>query len=246
MPSCLIFLTGDMHNRLTASGAARLKALRSGEEDSLLLDSGDAIGAGNLTPRLRGEPILRLMGESGYDAMAMGNREAHPTRSLLARKLAGAPFPILAANLMAKRQPAPPQVRSHLERRLPNGVRIAVLGLAPQVTAPDSWWSRVTDYVFDDPVKTAGGLARKLAAEADLVVALSHCGIETDRALARLAELQLVLGGHSHRELYEAPSPGAAAIVHPGFSARKVARISLELAPGQAPVPTVSFLSLEA
>src|SRR3989304_5298796 len=106
---CVIFLTGDLHNRLTASGAAHLKALRTTEENSLLLDSGDAIRAGNLTFRPGGEPILGLMGEAGYDAMAMGNRESHPTRAVLEKKLRAAPFPILAPNLLADAQPAPPQ-----------------------------------------------------------------------------------------------------------------------------------------
>ena len=243
---CVIFLTGDLHNRLTASGAARLKALRTTEENSLLLDSGDAIRAGNLTFRPGGEPILRLMGEAGYDAMAMGNRESHPTRAVLEKKLADARFPVLAANLMAKRQPAPPQVRSHLLVTLANGLRLAVLGLAPQVTRPDSWWSKVTDYVFDDPLKSAQGLGRKLAETADLVIALSHCGIETDRALARLPELQLVLGGHTHRETFEPSEPDRAAVVHPGWAAKRLARISFEVEIGKICSVTADFFPLEA
>src|SRR5439155_8969869 len=88
--------------RLTAERAAVLACLRSEHPDSLLLDAGDAVSASNLGFRLGGEPILRRMNDLGYDAMTVGNRESHPRRELFSRKLEGARFPILCANLTAR------------------------------------------------------------------------------------------------------------------------------------------------
>ena len=221
MGAALIFHTADLHNHLCPAAARQLKALKQAHPDALLLDAGDAVGAGNLAFRLRGEPILRQMAEIGYDAMAMGNRESHPIGAMLERKLQDARFPVLAANLVAKRQPAPEMVRDHVvfERA---GKRVAVIGLAPQMTRPGSFWARVTDFVFQDPLASASRLAGELRQQADLVVCLSHCGEEIDRQLASLEAVDLVLGGHSHRDLVTR-EPGQALVVHPGWRGSHVA-----------------------
>jgi len=165
------------------------------------------------------------MAEAGYDAMAMGNRESHPTRRILERKLRDAGFPVLAANLHAARRPAPDTVRPYAVFDLPAG-RVAVIGLARQITRPGSLWARVTDYVFDDPLSTAAEFAEQLRREADLVVCLSHCGLSIDARLAELPEIDLVLGGHTHTSAIER-APGAALIVHPGHHAHNVAQTTL-------------------
>ena len=224
MPPAVIFHTADFHNRLKPGAASRLAALTRGHPDALLLDAGDAVGAGNLTFRPGGEPILRQMAEIGYAAMAMGNRESHPNREILNRKLRDATFPVLAANLVAKRRGPSPKVRDHIV--LDGPPCIAVIGLAPQITRPDSLWAAVTDFVFDDPVAVAARCARALRKKADLVVCLSHCGIRLDRMLAAIEDVDLVLGGHSHRELIE-QEPGKATVVHPGRYGSHVSRTEI-------------------
>ena len=222
----MIFHTADLHNRLKPAAARQLAALKREHPSALLLDAGDAIGAGNLTYRVRGEPILRLLAEIGYDAMAMGNRESHPKRSLLARKLRDAAFPVLAANLVAQDGKAlPPGIRAHLI--FSGRPRLAVIGLAPQITKPGSAWARVTDFVFADPVRVAADLAPKLKQEAELVVCLSHAGLRVDRELAAIPEVDLVLGGHSHRKVVEQEA-GKAMVVHPGRFGSHVSRTEIK------------------
>jgi 5'-nucleotidase len=227
---CIFLLTGDLHGRLSQESEERLTALRQ-EANTLLLDAGDAVAAGNLQGGKKRDTILARMSRIGYDAMAMGNRESHPFRKLLESKTAPARFPILAANMMAKRQPLPSKVKSHILRRLSNGINVAVIGLAPQMTTPDSWWSRVTDYVFDAPEKTVEGLVKKLRKESDLIVLLSHCGIEMDRRLAKIEAVDLVLGGHSHLELFE--QGDGAPILHSGHFGRKLGRAEVDLECGK-------------
>jgi len=135
MARCVILHTADFHNRLTPERAAKIKALKEAEPAALLLDAGDAVKAGNLAAQPGGEPTLRLMSEAGYDAMAMGNRESHPTRAVLRVKLRDARFPVLAANLMAKRKPVPAKVEEYIIiESLPGDITVGVFGLAPQVT----------------------------------------------------------------------------------------------------------------
>ena len=225
MPAFTFFHTADLHNRLSPAAARRLADLKRRHEGALLLDAGDAIGAGNLTFRPGGEPILRRMAEIGYDAMSMGNRESHPLRRILERKLRDAAFPILAANMRSARQPLPRTVRSHAVFDTPAG-RVAVIGLAPQITRPNSLWARVTDYVFDDAIATAEELSAGLRGEVDVVICLSHCGERIDAEIAALEGVDLVLGGHTHAERVSQRS-GQALVVHPGHHGNHVAQTQM-------------------
>lgn len=229
MRSITILHTGDLHNHLSDAAANLLRREKHSSPDVLLLDSGDAIRAGNLGCTRSGEPILRRMSDAGYDAMAMGNRESHPTLRVLQRKIADASFPVLAANMMAKRRPLPQQVKSHISLKLGNGLRVVVLGLAPQVTSPQSWWARVTDYVWDDPLKTAAGLVRKLRPEADVVVCLSHIGLKHDEELAKIEGIDLILGGHSHRAIYPPERIGSCYLAHAGYHGASFGRVQIEV-----------------
>ncbi|MDH4180358.1 MAG: hypothetical protein OEV33_07585, partial [Armatimonadota bacterium] len=65
MAAFTFFHTADLHNRLSPAAARRLADLKRRHEGALLLDAGDAIGAGNLAFRPGGEPILRRMAEIG-------------------------------------------------------------------------------------------------------------------------------------------------------------------------------------
>lgn len=206
MPSLHILHTNDFHNHLTPAKAALIASLRRRyAPDVLLLDAGDAVASGNLSARAK-EPILSLMWESGYDAMAMGNRESHPTQAALHKKLRDARFPVLAANLRARQDRPPPRcVQEYVEFAFgeeDEEIVVTVLGLAPQITAPESWWAKVTDFVFDDPLKTGPGLAKKLRPESDLLIALTHIGYERDIALCESPDIDLVIGGHSHQAVY--------------------------------------------
>lgn len=221
----LIFHSADFHNRLRPAAARQLAEMKRAHPGALLLDAGDAVAAGNLSYSLRGEPILRLMGEIGYDAMAMGNRESHPSRAVLARKLREAAFPLLAANLRPRRGPMPSKVRAYAI--FEGQPRVAVMGLAPQITRPQSIWAGVVSFLYEDPVSAAAALAVELRREADLVICLSHCGLRVDRELADLPEVDLVLGGHSHRAVVEQEG-GKAMVVHPGWQGSLVSQTEIK------------------
>lgn len=209
-----ILHTNDLHNRLTSRSAQFIAGLKKHYlPDVLLLDAGDAVGAGNLGARGK-EPVLTLMWEAGYDAMAMGNRESHPTQTALYKKLKDAKFPVLAANLRARKDKPPPRmVQEYVEFAFGDEegpMVITVIGLSPQITPPESFWARMTDFVFDDPLKTGPGLARKLRDDSDLVIALTHIGYERDVQLAASPDIDLIIGGHSHQAIMPPERPGHA------------------------------------
>jgi len=205
---------------------------RSFAPNVLLLDAGDAVGAGNLGARGK-EPIFPLMWAAGYDAMAMGNRESHPTQAALQKKLKDARVPVLAANLRAGKDcRAPRIVQEYIECALGEEEEepwvVAIIGLAPQITPPDSWWARMTDYIFDDPLKTGPGLARKLRPENDLLIVLSHLGYERDVILCESPDIDLVLGGHTHRAVMPPERHGHAYLAATESHATHIGHLTVE------------------
>lgn len=219
MPLAVIH-TSDMHNHLGLVEAGRLRNLRV-ERQALLLDSGDAIWAGNVFVKPGPEPAIRRMNEAGYHAMAMGNREYFFRATGLLMKTAEARFPVVCSNLL----PLSGSL-GHVKRwallEAPNGERVGVLGLSPLMIPPGSWAEVFSDTRFISHDRAAREALAALRAESDWVICLSHLGYAADCALAeRFGEVDLILGGHSHTELEAPVVVNGVTISHVGPYARR-------------------------
>ncbi len=208
MPSIALIHTADLHNRLTPAKAQYLRRLRE-QHRALLLDSGDAVSAGNVYVRPRREQVLQLMNAAGYHAMGLGNREYFFRRGGMRRKIAGAQFALLAANLAPKGGTLEPIRRWVV---LPHGgLRVGVFALMPAMIVPQTIAEAFSDMEFVEWPIAAREAMLTLKDEADVVVALSHLGRRQDILLAQQEpELAAILGGHDHavRELeYVGPVP---------------------------------------
>ncbi len=211
--------TNDFHNHLSASQAAFIKGGKAKYDNVLLLDSGDAISAGNVGVRPGGEPVLTLMSETGYDAMTLGNREFHVADALLRRKIGKAGFPVLCANLRWRDDHGEtlPTVPS-LVKTLPSGKRVGVFGLTVPMVTPRMTARLVSAFVFDDPVPAARKQISLLRPEVDALIALTHIGLREDERLAAACpELDLIIGGHSHNKLHEPKVIHGVPIVQAGW-----------------------------
>ncbi|MFM7322647.1 MAG: bifunctional metallophosphatase/5'-nucleotidase [Armatimonadota bacterium] len=194
-----LFHTNDFHSRLTPGGARGIREAVEAVADApcLLLDAGDAVKAGNLGVSPGGEPIFETMNALGYAAMTVGNRETHPSRAIFAAKIGGATFPILCANVRARRGgelPLVPHIR--VER---GGCRIGVFGVTvPMVTERSA--ARVAwDMVFEDPVRVARDQVAELRPQCDVLFAMTHVGHAVDRRIAEsVPGIDCIVSGHSH------------------------------------------------
>ncbi len=219
MTTLTVLHTNDFHNHLSASQAAFIKAEKAKRENVLLLDSGDAISAGNVGVRPGGEPILTLMSETGYDAMTLGNREFHVADTLLRLKTGKAGFPVLCANIRWRDDQGEtlPTVPS-FEKTLPNGRRVGVFGLTVPMVTPRMTARLVSAFVFDDPVSVAREQIAHLRPRVDALIALTHIGLREDERLASACpELDLIIGGHSHNKLHEPKVVEGVPIVQAGW-----------------------------
>ena len=196
MSTVTLVHTNDFHNHLTEAQAARLEDRRREIEGrGLLLDAGDAVSAGNITYRPGGEPILDVMSDAGYDAMAVGNREFHFTQAGFCSTLSRARFPVLSANVRPLRADTTLPVVPSITRTLNGGVRITVFGLTVPMITERMLARKVSAYVFDEPIATAARLVPALRHECDVLVCLSHIGLARDRELAqRVPGIDVIIG----------------------------------------------------
>ncbi len=198
----------------TKGGYARLATLverirNETEEPVLLFSSGDIIGG---TPFswliLEGySPEIEFMKMAGYDGMTLGNHEFDYGPDVLAEYLlrAGYPglgqqIPLIASNLSL------PEGHMLLEAgisenhiyKLPNGISLGVFGLLGVSAYEVATSSEPAEIA--DPLDIALQQVTQLReAGADIIVAITHSGIDEDRELAMGVDgIDIILGGHDH------------------------------------------------
>lgn len=211
-----ILHTADAHGAQQAYQAIRQESLA----DTLLLDAGDTLLGSNTAFRLT-EPNLTLMSEIGYSAMTMGNRELHYVPAVLERRQSERNFPLLAANLIdlwGRQTTWQEGVSLQCD-----GVKVGVFGMTVVQYPVGSLYEKLFGLRFLPPETLIEYLVEKYQAQHDVVVFLSHLGIDWDRKLAQKLEAKkdrlrcdLILGGHTHTITAEPERYGHTLVSHVG------------------------------
>ena len=262
----VIFHTSDIHGGMEprdgVGGFAALAAvIRKETLPYVLLDSGDLFQGtpeGSLT---KGDAVLAVMNRMGYRAAAIGNHEYDYGEDNLRRLVRKARFPLLAANIIRRADQQPVDYARPTAMLVVGGVRLGVVGLATRTTATSTLPANVAHLRFLEEAPIARDRARALRAEgAEVVVALSHCGLAPslarqavtgdvkltdediayrgDLAIARAAPVDLVLGGHMHTALprpFVDPQSGVP-IVQSGAHLRAVTRLEVVVEDGKVTI----------
>lgn len=186
--------------------ASRVAALRS-EKPTLLLAAGDMIQGNNWANLSQGESVIALMNLMQFDAMTVGNHEFDFGQEVLKRRVFEAGFPVLAANVEGI-----PSLPLYTLREV-GGVKVAIVGVVTADTPVSTHPRNVVGLRFTPPSDTLAFLAPELRKWADVVIGLTHVGFVEDRRLAaKVAGLDLLIGGHSHTRVDSPPPVGGAVI----------------------------------
>ena len=99
----------------------------------------------------------------------------------------------------------------------------------PTTTHPDN----VKGLVFDDPIATAKGILDRVS-EKDLVIALTHIGVDEDKKLAEACpKLAVIVGAHSHWAIFDPLKVNQTIISQAGAYARYVGKLDLDVVDGK-------------
>ena len=222
--------------------------IRAGAEHSVYLDSGDLVEGTAAFTEFGGEPELRAFSALGLSAAALGNHDLSPGAEAFAsthRQFAR--FPVLASNFANNGSELAAALTPSTVVNA-QGIRVGVIGVA-NPTSP-SGLARADNPYGIELVPTARAVQSeidRLRPEVDVLIALSHLGLDGDeRLIEGTTGLDVVLGGHQHLALdaaLERPDCGAAlaaergchqrtvVLVHSGALGRYVGELDLSLAP---------------
>ncbi len=235
----------------TLGGYARLatvvKSIRQEKkaigEPVLLFSGGDFIGgtAYSWLGPLGYTPELSIKQIIGYDAVAIGNHEYDYGPEVLADYLKEAGYPeahsntaVLASNI------APPEghplIRDQLYLEshtitLNNGLKVGVFGLigkdAVTVTTANE------PVVFTDQHERARLKVDRLKQQgAELIIALSHSGVDEDLMFAaEIDGIDVIIGGHCHTALEEPLFKNQTVIVQAGAHLEYMGQLELSYQP---------------
>jgi 2',3'-cyclic-nucleotide 2'-phosphodiesterase (5'-nucleotidase family) len=159
------------------------------------------------------------------DAVVLGNHEYDFGADNVRRLCKAATFPVLGANVTTGRERTPAAFVQPFAVVPVHGLRLVVLGLITRDTKAVS-----TGPFGDDDFTDEAAAVRRVLPDAkkagDVVVLLTHCGVEVDRELARaFPEIPLILGGHSHTGLTEPLREGNTWIVQTHGKGSEVSRV---------------------
>ena len=235
MRRLVVLHTNDIHGRTDA--IARIatlveRASTSTEDPVLYVDAGDVEDrTDRLSNLTKGIAIHRLLGVAGCRAAAVGNGTViyYGPGPLVEQSAAGG-YPQLAANLQRAGYVVAGAKASVLLDV--NGIDVGLIGLTP-ADWRDIYASMDLDVPEGLPLvrENAAALRRR---GADVVILLSHLGIERDRELAAELdnEISLVIGAHSHTLLPRGERVGGVTIVQAGSFGEHLGRVELDLEDG--------------
>ena len=245
----IILQTSDVHSRVEPINqkgdrnfneggfvrrAAFLDQFRKEHKNVLLFDCGDISQGTPYYNMFRGEVEVKLMNVMKYDAMTIGNHEFDFDVDNMERIFKMADFPVVCANYNLDSTVLKDVVKPYviLEKF---GLKIGVFGLGAK---PEGLIqaNKCEGVVYEDPIRVSNEVAAELKEKGcDLVVCLSHLGIQMDRELvAKTRNIDVILGGHSHTFMkgpqnYQNLDGKEVPVMHTGKSGVRVGRLDLTL-----------------
>lgn len=177
-----------------------VRAIRKDNPDALFLEAGD-IFQGTLFWTLHKERVpATLVDKMGYQAIIPGNHEFDDGWATWLRYVDALKTPVLAANVSFDPRPDSPAMDKLqpfivIER---DGRKIGIVGLVTESTPLTS--TPGEGISFNDAKKTLeDAVAKLIAQDVHIIIALVHLGLENEKRLARAVDgVDIIVGAHSH------------------------------------------------
>lgn len=185
--------------------ASLIEKTRANTPNMLLLDAGDMFQGTPYFNYFKGDIMLKLMSQMGYDAGTIGNHEFDNGLEGIASAFKFARFPIVSSNYDFSDTLLSGMVTDH-EIIQKAGIKIGIYALGIELNGLVGALNfGKTKYL--DPLETALRMERLLKVDhsCDLVICLSHLGFNyendkiSDSTLAPQTKYtDLIIGGHTH------------------------------------------------
>jgi 5'-nucleotidase len=201
-----LYYTNDLHSnfeqwpRVAEFMKNAIKKREKNDDSYWLFDIGDHVDRVHpISEGLMGKGNVELLNEIGYDVVTIGNNEgitfAHKDLFHLYDE---AKFQVVCANLQSLDNLLPSWLHVAVRVQSKQGVKIGIIGL----TAPFNDYYELLGWHVANPYEVLEKEVEKLKESVDIIVLLSHLGINEDEEIARrFPEIDVIIGGHTHHLL---------------------------------------------
>jgi 2',3'-cyclic-nucleotide 2'-phosphodiesterase (5'-nucleotidase family) len=244
----VIFHTNDIHGHFAAEPADwrddraltggvialsyYLDSLRHTCPRSLYVDAGDLM-TGNPICNIeyngvKGGALLEMLHRCGITAMCLGNHEFDLGADHLRDFVAASPYPILCANLREKSSGALVTGASRIVDE--QGIRVGLVGVLLDDVAGEVSRQALESFTVDNAAASAQREIDRLDPSTDLIVILSHLGVDADSVMAtKLRHADVIVGGHSHTRLEKPKRVNGIIIVQTGAYLKNLGVLRLQV-----------------
>lgn len=204
MEEIVLFHTNDLHSHFENWPKIRrlVKAKRSLYQKEgktvVTIDLGDFSDRCHpLTEATDGRANVAIMNTLAYDLVTIGNNEGiGNSKKQLEHLYDQATFEVVLANLEdPKTQTLPDFCQAYKIMTTKEGIKLGFIGLTapfPLTYNPNGWTIKQVEAVLPQ-------LITEVAPQCDVLILLSHLGIDTDFMIAaNYPEIQVILGSHTH------------------------------------------------
>ncbi|HAP3801821.1 bifunctional metallophosphatase/5'-nucleotidase [Enterococcus faecalis] len=204
MEEIVLFHTNDLHSHFENWPKIRrlVKAKRSLYQKEgktvVTIDLGDFSDRCHpLTEATDGRANVAIMNTLAYDLVTIGNNEGiDNSKKQLEHLYDQATFEVVLANLEdPKTQTLPDFCQAYKIMTTKEGTKLGFIGLTapfPLTYNPNGWTIKQVEAVLPQ-------LITEVAPQCDVLILLSHLGIDTDFMIAaNYPEIQVILGSHTH------------------------------------------------
>jgi 5'-nucleotidase/UDP-sugar diphosphatase len=211
--------------------AFAIDSIRQKRSDVLLLDAGDVMTGNPITERVyqgaSGGALFAMMNLMGYDAWCLGNHDFDISQANLIALASIAQFPTLCANLVNDNNQFPVHNIPCMITEI-NGLRIGIIGIISQQLYSLVLQANLTGLRVLSPEETTQSYVDELRPKTDLVIALTHQGVDEDSVLAAsVTGLDMIVGGHSHTRLKTPRVVNGVYIVQAGSNTENLGIVTL-------------------
>lgn len=201
-----ILHTNDIHSHfgmMSANAAVISRERIAAEEEAVLvLDIGDHMDRAAVeTEGTMGQANVDVINLTGYDAITIGNNEGLTVPpEALKTAYAGLLCPVVCCNIYEIATDKPPEwMKEHVIVEK-SGIKIGLIG----ATAAFDRFYELLGWNAMDPVTCISKQVQLLREQVDIVVVMSHLGIQADQIIAdSVSGIDVILGGHTHHVLEE-------------------------------------------
>lgn len=243
-----ILHTNDIHGHFAAERAAwrqdsawvggfpalsgALDSVRAADEHTVYLDAGDLMTGNPIcnfeVDGLKGAALINMLDLCGCEAISVGNHEFDLGPEHTKAFVGDSRLDWLCGNVFLKDE-GTALCASHkiIER---GGLRIGVIGVLLTDLAGVVSKTAIEDFVVRNIAEISQSLIDTLDPQTDLIVLLTHNGVDNDKRLAeQVTNCDLIIGGHSHTRLKEPLLVNDVIIVQAGSFLKNLGVLKLQV-----------------